>query len=148
MQIENLPLAGTCLPKGLAEDLNKKIQYQLEVTTILYLLKIFIYSLYTGTSGLYMACINVTDPKYSNFINQVKIFTEDLWKNTTFFQKSLLYFKIVNDYSVQKMGRMLKMSPADIRSQFLRVSDYMNFDIKYDRLHEIILREEIFNYGD
>lgn len=137
--LKNLIFGKELISKGLAEDIGCEIQYESEKSTIKYFIKLLIKSLYLGTGNEIIEIMENLNVQETNFVNEIIIFVIKLWENSSFYQKSILFYMLLNEYSYKDIAYILQASPSYIKKQVQKLAELMDSNIKYERLHEIIL---------
>lgn len=145
--VEKLTLGKKIISKGYAEDLGSsaELQYDLEKTAIRYFIRLFIRALYLGSSAEISAILDKVPTDNKPFVNEIQTYVETMWTSISFYQKAILYFTIVNEYSRTDVCGILEASPSNLKRQIRMISDVLPRDVRFFRLHEVILSSHIYD---
>lgn len=138
--VKRLAFSDELCSKGLAEDLGNETLYDMEKVTIRFFIRAFVRALYTGSTFELTEILENVHPSFNKFVEQIGQFVEDLWIDISYYQKAILYYSLINEYSIKDIAYILNTSPSTIKRQFLHVAEHMSRDSKYDRLHQIMLQ--------
>jgi hypothetical protein len=139
--VEKLILGEKLISKGYAEDLGSsaELQYDLEKPAIRYFIRLFVRALFLGSSTDVHMILDKVPEQNKLFVEEIRDYVEKVWDNITFYQKTILYFSLVNEYSRKDICKIFGICPSILKRQIRLISDVLPRDAKFFRLHEVIL---------